>query len=395
MSIVDSGSSPTHHEIFQRATALRSRIQGWREEIHRRPELGFQEFLTSELIAGVLRDLGIETETGVAKTGVVGTIRGGAGDVVALRADMDALRITEKNGTDFDSTREGLMHACGHDAHTAMLLGVATLLQELAEQGHLPGTVRLLFQPSEEGLCGAMPMIEEGKLDGVNAVFGLHCDPTKRVGTVATRVGPMLPGRAGFRIGVFGEQGSDAVVEAIEKLAVQRQHDPECGFRFRALDGKNRLRIQGRIRYFAEEDLDMLQQDLREACRVIENLGGHFRMDIRLGLPPIVNAPEAFDVATAAITSMLGEGHVIDASRADLGRMTGGPSKTVSYPVDDFAWMAQKAPGCFMFLGVQSPSWGEEKHYLHTPTFRLDPDAYAIGAATLTASARDWMTAHS
>ncbi|MDH3599285.1 MAG: amidohydrolase, partial [Candidatus Tectomicrobia bacterium] len=108
MSIVDSGSSPTHHEIFQRATALRSRIQGWREEIHRRPELGFQEFLTSELIAGVLRDLGIETETGVAKTGVVGTIRGGAGDVVALRADMDALRITEKNGTDFDSTREGL-----------------------------------------------------------------------------------------------------------------------------------------------------------------------------------------------------------------------------------------------------------------------------------------------
>ena len=129
--------------------------------------LGFTETRTASLIKAALFDLGIETETEVAKTGVVGTIQGGEGPTVGLRADIDALPITEQNGTDFDSTRPGLMHACGHDAHTAMLLGAATILKRLADQGHVPGTIRFLFQPSEEGQdeegkSGGLRMVEEG-----------------------------------------------------------------------------------------------------------------------------------------------------------------------------------------------------------------------------------------
>ncbi|MCB0172688.1 MAG: amidohydrolase, partial [Anaerolineae bacterium] len=184
-------------DILQQAKALHAKIRAWRRQIHRYPELSFTETRTAGLIASALFDLGIEPETEVAKTGVVGVIKGGDGPVVGLRADMDALPITEQNGADFDSTRPGLMHACGHDAHTAMLLGAATILKALADRGQLPGTVRLLFQPSEEDQddedkSGGMRMVEEGALDGLDAVFGLHVDTGLPVGTVATRPGPMM-----------------------------------------------------------------------------------------------------------------------------------------------------------------------------------------------------------
>ena len=140
-------SPVTPNELLERARAIHEQIRAWRREIHRFPELTFTEHRTAGLVNGVLGSMGIETETEIAKTGVVGHVRGGSGPVVGLRADMDALPILEANGTEFDSTRAGIMHACGHDAHTAMLLGAATLLKGLADENRLPGTVRLLFQP--------------------------------------------------------------------------------------------------------------------------------------------------------------------------------------------------------------------------------------------------------
>ncbi len=148
--MMDSTQPVTYAEIFRRAKEMHEQIRAWRREIHRHPELTFTEHRTAGLVNATLMGLGVETETEVAKTGVVGHIRGGAGPVVGLRADMDALPIQEINGTEFDSTIPGVMHACGHDAHTSVLLGAATILKELADQGRLPGSIRLLFQPSEE-----------------------------------------------------------------------------------------------------------------------------------------------------------------------------------------------------------------------------------------------------
>ena len=163
----------TPEEIMQRANALQEQIMQWRRTIHITPELSFTEIQTARLVQSVLHELGIEAETGVGKTGVVGRIEG-AGPIVGLRADMDALPIQEENGSDFDSQVPGIMHACGHDAHTAILMGAATILKGFADEGRLPGSVRLLFQPSEEnsddeGKSGAARMIEDGALKGVDA----------------------------------------------------------------------------------------------------------------------------------------------------------------------------------------------------------------------------------
>ena len=218
----------TADEVLRLARDLHEDIRGWRREIHRYPELTFTEQRTAGLVNSVLVDRAIETETEIAKTGVVGHIRGGRGPVVALRADMDALPIQEINGTEFDSTRPGIMHACGHDAHTAMLLGAATILKQLADAGQLPGSIRLLFQPSEEaqdreGKSGGMRMVEEGALKGVDAVFGLHVDAQHDVGRVATRPGPMMAAADMFKLVIRGSGGHAARPQSTIDPIAQRQ----------------------------------------------------------------------------------------------------------------------------------------------------------------------------
>lgn len=393
----------SNQEILQRAGELHERIRAWRRRIHRYPELGFTETRTAGLISSTLFDLGIETETEVAKTGVVGTIRGGEGPSVGLRADIDALPITEQNGTDFDSTRPGLMHACGHDAHTAILLGAAVILKELADQGRLPGTVRLLFQPSEEGQdaegkSGGMRMVEEGALAGLDAVFGLHIDPTQDVGNVATRSGPMMASADTFTIVLHGRAGHAArpqtaldtialsahVIQAIHQIVSRRLNPIEEGvITIGTIQGGTKdniiadtVTMTGTIRSFTPESRDLLHQELRRACSLIGAFGGTFELDILTGYPPTVNSPEATEVMLDATRALLGQAHVLEASKV--------------MAAEDFSFMAREAPGCFLRLGVHNPAW-EQRYFVHTPTLRIDEDALPVGTASLVATALAWM----
>jgi amidohydrolase len=393
----------TSQEIFERAKGIHEQIRGWRQQIHRYPELTFDEHRTAGLVNSVLVDLGIETETEVAKTGVVGHIRGGDGPVIGLRADMDALPITEESGEAFSSSRPGIMHACGHDGHTAMLMGAATILKGLADEGRLPGSVRLLFQPSEEaqdaeGKSGGMRMVEEGALAGLDAVFGVHVDPTRNAGEVSTRPGPLLAAADRFEIIVRGKGGHAArpqstvdpillashVVQAIHHIVSRRLDPIQSGvITVGVIQGgtvgnviPEFVRMEGTIRSFTPESRQLLHDELRRACGVAEALGGGFDLTIRQGYPPTVMDETATDVMLSATQEFLG-----------------GENVSVCEPLmgaEDFSYMAQQAPGSFLRVGVANPNW-EKVYYVHTPQFRMDEDALPIGAAALAAAAVKWM----
>ncbi|MBP1693092.1 MAG: peptidase family protein [Chloroflexi bacterium] len=387
-----------------RARALQDQMIEWRRKIHRYPELGFQEFQTAATVQKVLTDLGIENHSGIAKTGVIGQIFGGEGPVIALRADMDALPIQEINGTDYDSSRPGIMHACGHDSHTAMLLGAAMILKELSDSGNLPGNVRLLFQPSEEwqdeeGKSGGMRMVDEGALDGVDAVFGLHVDPANPVGLVSTRPGPMMAAADTFKIVIRGNGGHAARPhEAIDVIAlaglvintihhlVSRRLDPlEAGVvTIGTIHGgtvdniiPDHVTMTGTLRSFTPESRQKLFDELPNACKIVEPLGGKVEIQIIPGYPPTINNPFATEVMKYAAVSIVGEEHVLQ-SPMYMGS-------------EDFSFMAQVVPGCYLSLGTHDQSWGEDYCQLHQPNLRLAENAMPIGAAILAASALEWM----
>jgi amidohydrolase len=393
----------TGAEIFERAIALRDQIRAWRREIHQYPELSFTEHRTARLVNAALIDLGIRTETEIAKTGVVGHIHGGHGPVVGLRADMDALPILEESGVEYSSTRPGIMHACGHDAHTAMLLGAATILKGLADEGRLPGGVRLLFQPSEEaqdaeGKSGGMRMVEEKALDGIDAVFGLHVDPSYETGVVGTRVGPLLAAADTFEITVRGKGGHAArphnaidpillashAVQAIHHIVSRRLNPIESGvitigvIRGGTVDNviPDTVYMTGTIRSFTPESRQVLHEELRRACGVIDALGGSFDLKILNGYPPTITDERATEVMLAATREFLGDENVQIAPQ----RMG----------AEDFSYMAQQAPGSFLRLGTHNPEW-DQPYFVHTAQFRIDENALPIGAAALAAAAVKWM----
>lgn len=391
-------------ELLERAKAIHERIRNWRRTIHMHPELTFTEHRTGSLVNTTLTDMGIETETEVAKTGVVGHIRGGAGPVVGLRADMDALPIQEINGTEFDSQRPGIMHACGHDAHTAMLMGAATILKGLADEGKLPGTIRLLFQPSEEaqddeGKSGGMRMVEEGALKGLDAVFGLHVDPSVDVGSVATRSGPMMASADKFEVTIRGSGGHAArphasidpialsahVINAIQQVISRRLNPLDPGvITIGTIHGgtvnnviPDTVTMTGTIRSFSEESRALMRSELERACKVIEPLGGIAEYILYPGYPPTVNSEEATAIMLAATGDLLGRDHVLEAPQG-MG-------------AEDFSYMALAAPGSFLRIGTHNPSW--DRHYpVHRADFRMDEDALPVGAAALAAAALRWMT---
>jgi len=366
-----------------------------RRDIHRFPELGFEEERTAQIVERELRELGIEHRR-IAKTGVVGVIRAAAsGPVAGLRADMDALPLTERSGEPFSSEVTGKMHACGHDAHTAMLLGAARILQ--AERDTLGGSVALLFQPAEEGPGGALPMIEAGAMDDpkVDAVAMLHVDVRLDTGTIGVMGGVANAAADEFHITIEGKGGhgasphtavdaipcAAAVVLALQNIAA-REIDPmktvvvtigtiEGGYRNNII--ADRVALTGTFR-----SQDPLVRDGLEARarRIIEGVasayGTRATLNVIYGYPPVVN-----DARLAA------------SFRNYLERETGF---TVAEPPatmggEDFAYFAQRAPGLMVRLGVRDEAAGSV-HPGHSPLFRLDERALAYGIETLASFAR-------
>ena len=374
-----------------------------RRDLHRHPELSFQEHRTAELVAERLGSLGLVVLTGVGRTGVVGDLENGVGPTVALRADMDALPIQEAADHDYGSTVAGVMHACGHDAHTAGLLGAATLLSERARDGRLPpGTVRFLFQPSEEatdaeGKSGATRMIEDDAMEGVDAIVGLHVGAHLPLGKVFLNSGSVMAGSGEIQVDVHGHsahgarphEGVDAVLLAAHGViasqqAVSRRIAPgDSGVvTFGEIRGgtasniiADHVRLRGTLRYFSEEVEAQLRDAIRAAFATVDALGGSAKVTFVPGYPPVVNDPAVTAQVAGAAARLLGEGALVKAARA--------------MEAEDFGILSRQAPGAFFWLGAALPDARQHHH----PRFDIDEAVLPIGAALLAAAAEDLLVA--
>jgi len=378
---------------IQRALALAPELSALRRDFHRHPELAFQEHWTSKVVAEELARLGYEVRTEVGVTGVVGELENGSGPVVALRADMDALPIQEDAEHDYRSTIPGIMHACGHDAHMAGLLGAARLLAQDREMGELPpGTIRLLFQPSEEctdeeGKSGAMRMVDDGAMEGVSAVAGLHVGAHLPSGKVFVKDGPIMAGSDDFHIVVRGRsahaalphEGVDALVLAAQGVVaaqqtVSRRLSPmENGvLTFGQIHGgvatnvvADEITLKGTVRYFVEEVRERLHEGVTAAFKGLEAQGAQVDVEIQLGYPPVVNDGRVTAVAERVAEEVVGKGDVWEAEP-----MMGA---------EDFAILAREAPGTFLWVGAACTDPREHHH----PRFDIDESVLPINAALL------------
>lgn len=381
--------------MLERAKALKNDMVRLRRAIHQQPELGFEVYETAALVGRTLAELNIETRTGVGKTGVVAFLGQGGGPAIGIRADMDALPIQEQTGVDYASQIPGRMHACGHDVHTAILLSVAMLLKDM----DLPGQVRLIFQPSEEthdaeGFSGAPRMIEDGALDGLDAVIALHVDPLLEAGEMKIQAGTIGAAVDDFRIYISGQDGHAArphltldpiwlmtqVLQALYAIP-SRRVDPlkssvvTVGIA-RAGSASNVIPaeayIEGTLRSLDEQTRVQLREDVERAAGLVRPWGGDYRLEMDIGYPVLHNDP--------IVTGWLQK----------VGRDLLGPDQVstddgVSMGAEDFAYMTGKIPGAMLRLGIQP------KHTrfggLHTATFNVDEDVLPIGAAILAETA--------
>jgi amidohydrolase len=385
------------------------RVVETRRTIHAHPELGEREVETAKLVAARLRELGFDVvREGVAKTGVIGVLKGGKpGPCVAWRADMDALPVTEQTSLPFKSTRKdmwdgkevGVMHACGHDVHTSVALGVAAVLADPAVRKDLAGSVLVLFQPCEEsspdpGIHGAERMVAEGALDDPKpiAVFGLHCGPHLEVGTIGIRSGGALAAADEVKITITGKQthgaypqlGVDPIVVASHiVLALENINAREIDSRdtmvltIGKIDAGNRFNIipekaelLGTLRTHDEKIQARVQQRIREiATGTATTFGATAEVAIRAFTPVTWNDPALVARLRPSLEAAIGKANVID-DRPVMG-------------AEDFAFYAKKAPGMFFFLGV-APKGKPAPGMLHTPTFDPDEGCIEVGLRAAT-----------
>jgi amidohydrolase len=398
------------------AKKIESRVIATRRDIHQHPELGNRETRTAALVADRLRELGIEVHTGIAHTGVVGLLRGGKpGRVVALRADMDALPVTEqvdlpfasKVRTTYNGQEVGVMHACGHDAHVAILLGVAEILSGMREE--LPGTVKFVFQPAEEGAPegeegGAELMVKEGVLNEpkVDAIFGLHVTSRFEVGTLAYRAGGMMAAVDMLRIHVHGKQTHGAypwlgvdpiVVSAQIILGLQtiesRQLDSSLAPSIVTIG-----MIRGGVRN------NIIPDDV-EMVGTIRSLDAAMRDEIHSRIKRTAEHIAASAGATATVEITRGypitynDPHLTDASAPSLVHAAGADHVNVVPPTlgaEDFAFYQQKVPGLFFWVGTRPKGVSaEEAASNHSPKFYIDESGLELGLRALTHTAVDYL----
>lgn len=390
--------------MLARAQALKDELIRLRRDIHAHPELGFQEFRTAALVADTLQEIGGMTiKTGIGRTGVVAEMGTGDGPIIGIRADMDALPIKEKTGLPFASQNNGVMHACGHDSHTAMLLGVAHLLRQSMSEGEWRGRVRFLFQPSEEafdsqGISGATAMIQDGAMDGVDKVIALHVISNIPSGEVHFCDGPSLANVDSFEAWIYGDGGHGAAPhegsDPLHMLASilpdiyaipSRRINPmnpcvvslgmiHAGSATNVIPGE--LHLAGTIRSYDQTTREKLWYEVENALRLSEIMGGSYRFDLTKGYPAMINHV-----------------HVNDWMRQvtrDLGYDSAIKNEPFGMGAEDFAYMTQKAPGAMFFLGAEIPDTVMRNH--HTDIFDIDENVMPLGAAILAETARRFVT---
>ncbi len=364
-----------------------------RRHFHQHPELGFHEFETAKIVADRLASLGVEDiKTGIAVTGVTGLIRGtkpgpNSGKVVMLRADMDALPIDEENDVEYKSLVHHTMHACGHDAHTSMLLGVASLLMNMRDQ--FSGTVKVLFQPAEEGGGGARVMIEEGALENpkVDYAFGMHIDQGSPVGQISLRPGPSMAAADRFVMVIQGKGGHGAsphetidpvaigaqIVVALQTI-VAREVDPiePAVVTVGALlagDASNvipdRAELRGTLRAFNPAVREQIGRRTGEIARgIAQAMRATVDYSYLPGYPPTINDPEQAELVRQVAIEVVGEENVA--------------LQPLQMGAEDFSYFLEKVPGAFYFVGSRNPErglvWGH-----HHPRFDLDEEAMIYG----------------
>ena len=377
--------------VIEFTRPLHEKLTAIRRDIHAHPELAFAEHRTAEIVARHLESLGIETHRGVGVTGVVGVVRGGRSlRAIGLRADMDALPITERNDFAHKSTVQGHMHACGHDGHTTMLLGAAEALAGMAARKEFDGTVYLIFQPAEEGEGGAPAMIADGLFDRfpMESIFGMHNWPGMEAGSFAIHSGPVMASADRFDIrftgvgahaamphlGVDPVVAGAAFVQAAQTL-VSRTLDPlDAGVvsvtQFHAGEAYNvipdRAELCGTVRTFCPDVRDQLERGLRQIAEgIAQSHGVELSFEFRRGYPPTVNTAAEAELCAHAARAVTGEARVFTDRRPSMG-------------AEDFAYFLQEKPGAYVWIG-NGP--GEGGCMLHNPHYDFNDAVLPTGAA--------------
>ncbi|MFO7815953.1 MAG: amidohydrolase [Halanaerobiales bacterium] len=374
--------------INEKADNLQEELVKWRRLFHKNPELAFNETATSDFIIAKLEEFGIEYKR-MCNTGIVGLIKGDKkGKTLAIRADIDGLAVKEKNNVNYKSQNEGVMHACGHDGHTSILLGTAKVLSEMKKE--IKGNLKLIFQPAEEGPGGAKPMIEQGVLENpeVDYIIGLHINPEIRSGKVGIKKGKILAAPDYFKIKVKGkgshgarpEDGIDPItigsqiivalhqiksreIEALKPLVISFGSF-HSGDAFNAIPEE--AVIKGTVRSFDNELRTKVKNRIHE---IIENITNTYRADYdyeyNFVYPPGYNDPELTIVMGEVVKEKLGEENLYEIPKPSMGG-------------DDFAYFSQKVPGTYMRLGTQNKEKGIVNS-LHSPYFNLDEEILKQG----------------
>ena len=376
--------------VINRIAEFADEMAGWRRHIHAHPETAFEEHKTSAFVAEKLRSFGINVHTGLARTGVVGTLEGhhGKGPSIGLRADMDALDIEEKNTCDHASKYPGKMHACGHDGHTAMLLGAA---KYLAETRNFSGTVHFIFQPAEEFAGGGREMVDDGLFDRfpVETVWGMHNFPGQDIGTFAVCPGPSMAAADTFEIKIRGKgthaafphMGSDVMVAAAHVVTmlqtiVSRRVDPlesvvcsvtqiHAGETYNIIPDE--VTIRGTVRTFKPELQKIAEKSIQQILK-----GAEISLDLEEiifdyggGYPPTVNHERETAFAAKVAEDVVGSKNVLLNQPPKMG-------------AEDFSFMLNERPGCYIWLG-NGP--GEGGCYLHNPFYDFNDQALIYGAS--------------
>jgi amidohydrolase len=385
--------------MLDQAQSLADKLIRLRRDLHQHPELGFQEVRTAAVVADTLKELGIAVQTGVGRTGVVGQIGSGDGPTIAIRADMDALPIQEKNDVAYRSQTDGVMHACGHDAHTAIALGAAHLLKQSFAKGGWRGNVRFLFQPAEEkfdehGVSGGAALIQAGALEGVDAIIALHVYSPLKAGVCNFQAGYSMASSDIFEAWVRGDGGHGAyphlgsdplymlapiltALYAIPSRRINPLHAAVVSLgQIASGEAANvipkEVYLAGTIRAFEPQVRQQLWAEIEQALKLSETLGGGYEYKLRKGYPSLYNAPEVTGWLRQVANELVGEEAV---TQQPFGMGS-----------EDFAYMAQAALGAMFFLGG-APGDGLP-HNHHTDTFDIDERALPIGAAVLAETAR-------